>query len=461
MTRAALAGLALALGCRDDAPPLAPEEPPPLEDRIASLRTLAAAAGYTVADGRYTYLTFEDCCLPGANCALNNPGTPYGLYLLPPAPGQTAPDLDTRDGLSRYYHLRADEAVVWLGPLPPSAKYFGMQSYLALEATPQGPDPVLASLGRSFNQLVAAEERGADHVFDAPAAMVTSGDGATDDEVRALLQEAGFPDHEIHHDRIPAEQVSFGTGAEGDWFMNVLRVAMIDDPADAATWYGTEQHTLLRLTPTVERPSTRPHPIPARPAGGSGQTESHLADALAALEAAVVARYPGFLHIGADAAPTLHDPEQCLADGACAGESPDRYIARAPPFLLDSEAGFAVAIGVNHARTGRASYSSLAVNELQHLIGLQDVNSDAMVGTARTYLPDHPQVDDLFACMVRRSCAGRDEACCLEVPYECPGVEIGDPAMMNFRAYLDPATGVAPLPEEMLRERVLRFEPAP
>ena len=121
---------------------------------------------------------------------------------------------------------------------------------------------------------------------------------------------------------------------------------------------------------------------------------------------------------------------------------------------------FVVAFGVNHARTGKATYSNLAVSQLDGLMGVGAVDSDQMVGSARHYLPDHPQADDLFAWVVARDCSQRPEPHCLEVPYDCPGVPAGELMMLTFRAYLELATGAAPHEDEMLRARAVHYSPA-
>ncbi len=142
----------------------------------------------------------------------------------------------------------------------------------------------------------------------------------------------------------------------------------------------------------------------------------------------------------------------------CGGAIHDRFVGTVPPFLLDDE-HVVVVFGVNHERTGKGAYSNFTVDDQVRHMGIVSVDSRDMVGSARAFLPDHPQVDDLYAWVVARDCASRPEPHCAEIPYQCPGVEAGDPAHITFRVYLEESTGAAPLMEEMLADRVFLVGP--
>jgi hypothetical protein len=118
-----------------------------------------------------------------------------------------------------------------------------------------------------------------------------------------------------------------------------------------------------------------------------------------------------------------------------------------------------MAFGVNHAATGKATYSNFAVYALRHLIGVAAVDSRSFPGSADSWLPNDPDNAFLYAWKIARRCNGEDR--CVEIPTTCPGVpELG---LMNvtFRAYLEPETKTAPLPSEIVLDRVLRISPSP
>ncbi len=146
----------------------------------------------------------------------------------------------------------------------------------------------------------------------------------------------------------------------------------------------------------------------------------------------------------------------CLST-QCAGDIRDRMVRVSPDFTVDGDE-FVIAFGVNHQRTGKACYSNAAIVEPVHGIGIAGFSSDAMVGSARTLVPDEPLVDDLYVWMVRRDCSGQVLPCA-EIPVGCPGVDPGGEMRVTFRAYLDPTSGVAPAPWEMRPDRVIKFWP--
>ena len=440
-------------------PPTTTTATVPLDERVAAFREAAAEAGFTVQDGRFGFLDYSRCCLPGASCLWNNPSTPYGLYAVPPAPGQTAPDLDVIDGMSQYFHLREDEALVLLGTTPPPSKYFSFRSYKAVSFRPD-TQTVIGSLGASTNIQTVAASMGTDAPFDAPMALVTSMDGGVEADVHALLAGAGFPAEEIHDDRIVRELVEPGLDLGDDLFMSVTRIAVVEDPARSEALYADPPWTLLRLTPTVERPADAPHPRPDLPPRGDGTNEALWADALDTLDAAVVDRYAPLEGVKREAIPHWFETLDCVEERYCSGDIRDRWYARVQRFPMPDERTFAVVIGVNHERTGKASYSNFAVDTVRNEIGLSAVNSRDMVGTAQWLLPDHPQADDLYAWVVARDCTARPEPHCIEVPYGCPGVEPWEYLFISFRAYLEPSTGAAPSDDELVLDRVYWFTEA-
>ncbi len=439
----------------------ATDEVVPLEARIAAFRERAEAEGYTVQEGRFDYLTLDWCCDPGASCLFNNPDSPYALYALPPAPDQVAADSEGQgDGTAWVWRLRPDEAVVLLGNTPPSSAYFSYRSYLSAtwDAALGLHDPVLGSLGPSLNHAVIAEQRASDLVHGVPLAVVTSADAAVEGEVHALLEAAGFDGAEVHDDRIPAELVTLGVESEVDTFMAVARVAILDE-LERDPHLADPGMTLLRLSPTTPRTVSAPHPVPDLLPRGTGAGEEHLAEALDALEDAVREAYGSAEAFEAEVEWSFPPTLECIETGYCAADLRDRLYGVTPEFRLQDDTQLAVVVGVNHEATGKATYANFAVDAIGREMGLLAVNSTQMAGSARAFLADHPSVDRLYAYVVARDCTLHPGTSCVEVPYGCPGAEEGEWIRVSFRAYLEPATGAAPLPEELLADRVLRFVP--
>ncbi|MEQ1507544.1 MAG: hypothetical protein ABMB14_35265 [Myxococcota bacterium] len=436
----------------------------PVAERLTALLELADADGFDAAVGRYGFLAPDDCCATGASCYGNNPASPYGYAHLPPGAGQTAADAGTElDGAHAYFHLRADEAVVTIGTTPPPVRYFGYRSHLALRPVVGGPPrTVLGTLGPDHTILDVIAARGTLDVDRRPLAVVTTGDARVEAAVDALLVEAGFAPPEILHDRIGAPLVTFGLGPDADLFAQIHRVAVFADPADEAAYRADPGLVPVRLTPRAWDHAPAPHPVEPLPERGSGTDEARWAAAVDAVEAAAVARFPTF-------APTI-DPMTskgvityaCLETDAVCGDLSSRIFLRTPSVPLPLDGSFLVAYGPNHQRTGKATYSSVALQAFDHNVGLSAVESDAMAGSARWLLPDEPAswVDDLYAIVIARDCAAFAGATCLEVPLGCPGVDADGLLYVMARLYVDPLTGAAPLESELVADRAILFRPA-
>jgi hypothetical protein len=147
------------------------------------------------------------------------------------------------------------------------------------------------------------------------------------------------------------------------------------------------------------------------------------------------------------------DAEECPP-----GCNRDTFFGVTVHYLLPEWAdAFLVVLGVNHERTGKSVYSNFSVVDAEHLSALEGLHSREMPGTARVYL-DHPQVDDLYAATVARSCADAlAGASCVEVPLACPGFGSLGQGSLAFRAYTEASTGTGPLVSELLVDRAYLF----
>ena len=461
---AACLGQAPAPGDEGASPSDADDTAPPMEPLAAFLASMDAT-GHDVREGGVFFSTYDGCCDEGAQCFGNNPATPYGTHVVPTLPDE-APSEDVLQpwgtlpdpALTRSVRLRHDEALVYIGRVPPESAYFSVRSYQLAATDEEGEVvPTIGSLGEPLNHLSIAAERGVDpsEVWGTPLVVITSADRAVENRLRARLEEAGFDPAHIHADRMTYEVLHMGLDAEADLYGVVWRVALPTDEAAGEAYRDDHGGVVLRVTPRAPRELVAPHPRPSFQRLGAGTDEEAWTEALDALQAAILAAYPDAASLVDTAKPSFQPTLDCLARARCAGDIRDRMARVVHDFILEDDA-FVVAFGVNHQRTGKASYSNVAVVEEVHGLGLAGFSSADMPGSARAFLPDEPLVDDLFVWMVRRDCSGQTVPC-VEVPTGCPGVDPGGRMRVTFRAYLDPSSGVAPAPWEMRPDRVIKF----
>lgn len=462
------------LGCRPSTEPS--EDPPDTSPPTSTVpdtadtappipSTLPEAldqAGFVVQEGAFRFASYDNCCDPTVNCWGNNPSTPYGTHVVPPAPGHPhPPDLfDSWEhledpNLSRTFHLEAYEALVLLGNLPPKAKYLGYISNLG--ARPGLPYVVLGSLGPAINNMVLGERRGLrpDQIWEQPFAIITSADRAVEERVRAALIASGWEAEHIIEDRISPSVVNLGHGDRADSLYTVMRVAVFDDPDAGEAWRADPGLTVYRLT-ARDGVSTQPHPPPTFPPRGSARTENSLGGGMVLLEAAIQAYHHEYEGRVAVSEPYWKETIECFwQQGGCHGDIRDRYTALIQPMFLD-EGEFVVIFGPNHERSGKALYASASVQSILSQRGIRSFDSSMMPGTATVYFPNHPRAEDYYAWTVARSCEGLPEPC-FEVPTTCPGVPYDEPFKITLRAYLEPSSGAAPMASQLVLDRAIHF----
>lgn len=430
----------------------------PPTDAAVTLPQALQARGFQVQSGVFKFLDLSNCCV--TNCSGNNPSSPYAAFFVPPAPGQTAPNPNAEpDGTSASYRLRADEAIVYLGALPPEAAYYGFTPYLMERADAQGArHSIFASLSDTLNHLVVTSEGASP--FEHRAAIVFSADATTAELARQSLIASGVAASAINLLVLDPAKARLGLGANADAFGVLFRLALVEDPIKRAAYLANPGGQLLRITPTTPR-ALNPLPSPQKRPQATSPTETILRPALNRLGDAITAAHPGYTARDLAVDEGVPNPGNCIANLTyCAGDNPDtNYPGIAPRVLFSSDDDFYIAYGVNHDLTGKTSYNNVSVYALEHLVGLVSVASDQYAGSARSYLPADPAAPMLFAWKIARTC-GPLEPFCLEVPKGgCPtGIPNGALGTLTFRTYLEPSSRTAPLSSTLLRDRILLFK---
>ncbi len=417
---------------------------------LERFRAALEARGLEIREGYAGELDPSACC-EWESCYLFNPDNRYIGWWLPPGPGQTAPDtVPDGQGNSLSWRLRPDEAVVAVGRTPPQASYFSYRSYLHDHWFPLlgERDWLFFNLGDSINQFVI--HTGPGGPFDADFVLTTTADATIDAEVRAAALEAGYPLEALNTDVVAGEDLVLGLHPEADTFRMQNRMALFEDPDAGEAYLAEPPVTVWRVSPLVERTRVPLEPLPLR-SRGSGTNEEAWRDAMEELDDAVRAAFPEYTaHDLPTVVPTADDDE-CPP-----GCNRDTFFGVSVHYLLPMWAdAFVLVYGVNHERTGKSVYSNFTVVGVDHLSGIEAVHSRQMPGSARPYLPDHPQVDDLYAWKIARDCRG--EATCIEVPDECPGYgDLGE-GSVAFRAYTEASTATGPLTSELVVDRAILF----
>lgn len=406
------------------------------------------------------------------SCYGNNPTSPYMQFKVPKAPGQTvnntisdAPINPQDAGLWLDYRMRPDEAIVYVGVTPPECEYFSYIGYIALRYSEElgTYHRIFASLGDSISlSRLQSEPAYKDNAFSEPIIIIFTADKIADQNAREALMNAGYPKEIMHTLVIPHDLVRMGLSAESDTFSTLNRIALFKDQSIGEEFINSSPGIVYRLTPSTEGQPDY-YPVPELIPRGTGTThELDLNDDLLELREAIIAHYGGMSHVenlttqvwifeGYDA---IQRGIDVLAD------TRDTVYLNTTSTVLGDTPGEAILVyGVNHAATGKATYSNFALYGKNALNGVGGLSNFDLAGTAEKFLPDNPNAQYLYVAKVARE--DDPEMKTLVVPSGVGpyGIEPDDSCFIGFRTYVEPETGVSPAWSEILYDQAIKINP--
>lgn len=432
-----------------------------LAERNAARANVAAAMaplGYKAVTGNYT-------CQTGTSGA-SNPESVSCFY-----------DLGNKLKLP-VFQLEETDVLVYIGcaPRAPGPLYWGFSPYLmafnALNLLTMRPGGQLVD---SVNQylLNTTASAGASGPWGGSYAIVATPDAVSNQDAGRALAKSGIVPDAVNLVNLPTEFLNLGTRPRDSFVLLGSRAGPFHSKADKAAYIKAvsgEQVQLFRLRRTKSRPAS-PLPTPTfdfyRP---SKLTETVLADKLkqtvaSAQQWAVSAgwrltRRTDF-HVQTRDGKWTNGTE-CNTNRStlgCAMDTTDAayFDSGVFPTLKPNNKTMDIVLGVNTAKFGKASYSSLALYVMKLAGGQNGVVGGTAVSSLKyggSALRFNPEAPELFAVTVRAGCGASEveEGTCLEMP-------LGGAAMLYVtRAYADPVHFHAPDPAQLLAPVVLRFE---
>lgn len=446
----------ICVGCSSDSPAGAATKniiPPAVEKTAQDLTSDLIAQGMQVSRGYFRLYTQEDCRHSFASmktCYGNNPAAPYVIYAVPPWPEEFQDPATTMafgqvdQGYRGTFRFDPREALVILGIMPPTAAYFGLQTYLftregaydknsasyqyiaanysAMLSTyfaevPQNQKrvQVFGSLGNSNNNLVFEQQSGGS--FSQERYFIITPDKTMDSTVRNALQKLSVNSTAIVTEPVPTT-MRLGLGESADEFMSVMRYAMPADGGTAGTasdtWRNQLPLVVLRVRdPRKDRP-TQPYSPPVLDTRTAVDESPYTAD-LEQLVAAVNARW-GTCTGGSCPDNTtefldLQSPPFSLVGPACTeigmnclGDTQDTTYHVSMALPLSNGEVYAVA-GTLATETGNARYVGLSVNDTLMKKGLVNIGSEQLKKTAQGYAGSVGNTDKLYLYYFTRDCS--------------------------------------------------------
>ncbi|MBM4454462.1 MAG: hypothetical protein FJ013_07775 [Chloroflexi bacterium] len=413
------------------------------------------------------------------NAAGNNAGAPYrGVFgaipdnieikdisQVPGAQEKIETFLYSTPGLIQGWQLNPTEALVIVTKTPPQCVYFsycGFIFYKYYEKEKQRKW-VWTSFNDPLNNLTiktSGTPNGAKgNPFNQDTIIIVTADKGTDRLVRDAAVAAGYSEDIINTYVIPSSMVKLGTGPEYDTIVFGQRMALFADEK-AGQEYVNAITAAIRVIPKSSV-NLDPFPAPELRVRGTGKTEVDLQPALEDLRKAILAKYSGLAAQELETRIWLSESYDAVQTGTyVAGESRDTVYLRCDTLTLgDNPDEFVIVYGVNHAASGKATYSNCNFYGEAGWNGVVGIYSTELAGTAESYLPGNPLAKYLYVCKFARKCSS--EKACVAVPTgpKAHGVGLDQPAFIGFRAYMEPATRVGPAFTELLYDRVIKFSP--
>ncbi|MDQ1251044.1 MAG: hypothetical protein QG646_113 [Euryarchaeota archaeon] len=456
--------------------------------------------GFIVQEGELAYFDLlrllEEGVLPSAYG--NNPTTKYLIYFVPPAPGyeveerinQITSTLGVRGNTTPFWNLRPDEAVVFVGRTPPECRYFSYDNFIMHRMFGDERRWLFANIADTINNLVIKTEGtpngSSGNPFNQTTVIIITADKGIDQRIRAAAQSAGYSDNIINTQVLPSVMLNMGLENDSDTFASFVRPALFNDTQAEENYINNTPATVFRITPN-NTTELDPYDYPELRVRGTGKTEFELMDDLEELRVAILEKYnesnatelptSQAVPVGSDAiqrgingvGPTNDAAYLWTANQTISSPTPPFFdTSQYYPFLRDPEITlgndtdeFIIVYGVNHVATGKAMYSNFAIYGADVWNGVRAITDEDFNGSAEEYLPDNPNAKYLYVYKLARNCSEGDQYC-YEVPYGqgVHGIELDQPIVITWRAYLENATKTGPSYSEIVYDRAIKFDPA-
>jgi hypothetical protein len=434
-------------------------------DRLTQAFVTRISSTFQATAYPFQFLDPARCFATGKSCFGSNPDSQYGF-----------PSFDTNETASR---LKATEALVLIMETPPPMRYFGITPYIvsrfyqSLPTKPRqaGVVPVFESLGDTINLFsvaTAGSPAPGQVPFSQLSVFVMTADATTYAMVLKQFTLIGFPSSAINLVTMPINDVPLNMGATptSDKYMVLMRTSYADSQVAMSDYMRRVPVRTLKLTPMAAR-QVSPLPSPTSKVPGSGTAELvDLGLARDQLAAQLLSRYGGAYVASENRVSMLQTRNYwCVQYGLpCNGDNPDGlYGADARGFVPASRSDKFLIVGIDHVRTGKASYVSHAAMNEANDAGVVAVDDVRLRGSALTMGnvsgpddPRYPLYSQLYAFTLSYDCTG--ERVCVQIPEPTTtdpvGIVFGNPISVAARYYLDPATNTRPSLDEVIPHRV-------
>lgn len=478
--------------------------------RMEAFRSALEANGFIVRDGATKKVDIaklvDERYLDSA--AGNNAGQFYKRFAVPTHPAsEYRTDAEIATG---QFRMNPDEALIYIGATPPPCDYFSFCPFLFVRHYPDSYEKgnwLFASIGDPLNAaLLKTDGPGHTARITKNTMVIFVTDTIVYKRIERIARSSGFPQSMINCYVIPSSVLNLGTSPESDTLLILLRTANFRNQTKGDAYLDNDHYaTVYRVTPSATPDILQPFDYPParnrelRPEGG--ELNPKLQAGLERLKAAILAKTPNASYKAYESMRWFYDSRDVLKEDPSspayrqfvAGESSDTPYLRItengtdPANFILGDNDMAVVYGVNHAATGLATYSSFGVygewkTNLDcapfYFIGCDDyiwngvasMTSHKFAGSAQRYIPGDPMARYLYAVRLVRGDCPKGDKYCVSVPVptkpwwlepttpgSADGIGKDQPALIAWRAYLNPKTKSGPSYDDIIPDRAIWF----
>ncbi|MBP2651391.1 MAG: hypothetical protein H6Q74_2216 [Firmicutes bacterium] len=452
---------------------------------------------YLVDQGDFYKVDLFKLCNEGLvnSCFGNNSDNPYFACVMPPAPCQTVPNLiEIENGKYMAFRLGFNEAIVIIGKTPPEVNYFSYCAFLTsrfserknnatkdFPITPLRNKPikdqtitrevVFSCLGEPLNNLkinTPGTPNGTPGCpFDQPFLIVCTANQNLQQEIYKFALHAGFSSDSLNTIIIPQAIANLGVNDRNtDTFTIINRISSRDEyDAKLYKYLHNPGVNVLRVTANTTKGTA--FPIPFLTPRGTGRTEFRYSKPVDDLRTKIIEYYNSdYEAVDITTDIWLDESYIALQQGLNnLGEARDTVYLGTGSFKLPQDA-FVVVYGVNHAKTGKCTYSNIVAYGNKYDNGVVSVSNQELENSA-FHFSKEPDTGYLYAWRfgfyedpsynyTQIPTYNTDELILKNQP-NTRKINPDEDIYFGFRAYLEPSTKVGPACNELILDRVLVF----
>lgn len=343
--------------------------------------------GWVAKKGEWKYFDVKNCFQGTKSCAGNNPSSPYGY---PSFADEQA------SGMTLAYQIGINEALVLIFRTPPDSRYYAFTPYFMKAHNSVEID--FASLSDSLNHrklVTTGSVLPGGAPFNQYSVIVWTANINTYSQVQQIFVGLQFPETAVNLIPIPLAipgfNFSLGYGENGDIYSMLMRIALPKSQTQLDAYMREKPFFVVKLNPDLNIEFN------SLPAQGYSSTLSSLVEqeaypnlqtALNMLVYDIKNKYASqyFFYKNNPDFPLKNGWDCITTTSICNGDNHDDLNSADTRVInVTSLQDMVIVVGVNHQKTGKATYLNHSVYDTVHSAGITSVTDVELTNESALY----------------------------------------------------------------------------